>query len=149
MSGRSYSARVMKFRRGVYANRRNISAGCQVLLLRLSDDMNPNAIVSVPRTRHTAEYHAAELFNSGGECFHHVEVVVSDPTGIQRPLTEPRMCSPIELSLTTTTAPDGHEVEAPHFHLDADGEHSLDQMVALADAIREMVQQYRTAGGVA
>ncbi len=50
MMPRSYSDRVMRFRRGVYAGRRHITAGCQVLLLRLSDDMSASAIVSVPRS---------------------------------------------------------------------------------------------------
>jgi hypothetical protein len=48
---KTYSTRVMRFRRGVYANRRKITSGCQLLLLRLSDDMNANGIVSVPRSR--------------------------------------------------------------------------------------------------
>jgi hypothetical protein len=47
---KTYSARVMKFRRGVYANRRHLTSGCQLLLLRLSDDMSATAIVSVPRS---------------------------------------------------------------------------------------------------
>lgn len=51
MGARTYSARVMRFRRGVYAHRDEITPGCQVLLLRLSDDMNGNAIVSIPRSR--------------------------------------------------------------------------------------------------
>lgn len=51
IGARSYSARVMRFRQGVFANRRNISAGCQVLLLRLSDSMVAKAIVSVPRSQ--------------------------------------------------------------------------------------------------
>lgn len=46
----------MKFRAGVYANRGRISAGCQVLLLRLSDDMSANAIVSIPRSRLAEEF---------------------------------------------------------------------------------------------
>ena len=41
----------MRFRRGVYANRGQISAGCQVLLLRLSDDMDGKCVVSVPRSQ--------------------------------------------------------------------------------------------------
>lgn len=47
---KTYSARVMKFRSGVYASRRHLTSGCQLLLLRLSDDMSANAIVSVPRS---------------------------------------------------------------------------------------------------
>ena len=40
---RVYSARVMKFRAGVYAGRGKLTPGCQLLLLRLADDMNANA----------------------------------------------------------------------------------------------------------
>lgn len=46
----------MRFRRGVYLNRGRITPGCQVLLLRLSEDMSANAIVSVPRTRLAEEF---------------------------------------------------------------------------------------------
>lgn len=45
----------MKFRAGVYGNRQKISAGCQVLLLRLSDSMDAKCIVSVPRSQLAAE----------------------------------------------------------------------------------------------
>lgn len=55
MPGRTYSARVMSFRQGVYGNRDKVTAGCQVLLLRLSDDMSATAIVSVPRSRLASE----------------------------------------------------------------------------------------------
>lgn len=47
---KTYSDRVMKFRRGVYAARRHVTPGCLLLLLRLSDDMAANCIVSVPRS---------------------------------------------------------------------------------------------------
>ena len=56
MSGRTYSARVVRFRQGVYAARGSITPGCQVLLLRLSDDMNANCVVSIPRSRLTEEF---------------------------------------------------------------------------------------------
>ena len=48
---RTYSARVMRFRRGVYGKRDGLTSGCRVLLLRLSDDMNAKAIVSIPRSK--------------------------------------------------------------------------------------------------
>jgi len=46
----------MRFRRAVYANRGAITPGCQVLLLRLSDDMNATAIVSIPRSKLAEEF---------------------------------------------------------------------------------------------
>lgn len=55
--GRVYSARVVRFRAGVYGNRDKLTPGCQVLLLRLSDGMNANAIVSIPRSRLAEEFH--------------------------------------------------------------------------------------------
>lgn len=55
----THSARVMRFRRGVYAARGRITPGAQVLLLRLSDSMNANAIVSVPRSRLAEEFDCA------------------------------------------------------------------------------------------
>lgn len=56
MSGRTYSDRVMRFRRGVYAARGVISPGCQVLLLRLSDGMDAKGIVSIPRSKLAEEF---------------------------------------------------------------------------------------------
>jgi hypothetical protein len=50
MAAKTYSDRVMRFRRGVYAARRHLTPGCLLLLLRLSDDMSANCIVSVPRS---------------------------------------------------------------------------------------------------
>lgn len=53
---KSYSDRVMAFRRGVYAGRDKLTPGAQVLLLRLSDGMNANAIVSIPRSQLAEEF---------------------------------------------------------------------------------------------
>ncbi len=53
---KSYSARVMKFRKGVYANRKRITPGCQVLLLRLADSMDAKGIVSIPRSKLAEEF---------------------------------------------------------------------------------------------
>lgn len=50
----------MRFRRGVYVSRRSLTAGCQLLLLRLSDDMNANGIVSVPRSQLARDLAAPE-----------------------------------------------------------------------------------------
>lgn len=48
---RAYSAKVMRFRLGVYAARGGaLTPGCQLLLLRLSDDMDARGYVSVPRS---------------------------------------------------------------------------------------------------
>lgn len=40
-----------RWRRAVYAPRDGMTNGCRVLLLRLSDDMNANGVVSIPRKR--------------------------------------------------------------------------------------------------
>lgn len=56
---RTVSDRVLRFRRGVYLNRARITPGCQVLLLRLSDDMSAAAIVSIPRSRLAEEFDCA------------------------------------------------------------------------------------------
>jgi hypothetical protein len=50
----------MRFRHGVYANRTRLTAGCQILLLRMSDDMNHNCIVSVPRATLATDLNAPE-----------------------------------------------------------------------------------------
>ncbi len=106
----------------------------------------------------TAERHAADLWDNGGECFHHMPaLVVEDPTGIGAPLEAPQICPPVELRLVTTATPDGREVQPPIVYIDKAGgpmairagEHSVDQALALADALRDMVQQYRAAGGTA
>jgi hypothetical protein len=51
VAGRSYSARVMRFRAAVYRQRGKLTPGCQLLLLRMSDDMSAVGIVSIPRSR--------------------------------------------------------------------------------------------------
>lgn len=56
VGARTYSARVMRFRQGVYRSR-TLNAGTKVLLLRLSESMNQNCIVSVPREQLAAEFH--------------------------------------------------------------------------------------------
>lgn len=58
MVPKSYSDRVVRFRRSVYAHP-EISAGCKLLLIRLSDSMNANAIVSVPRSTLAADLSVA------------------------------------------------------------------------------------------
>jgi len=59
VGAKSYSDRVVRFRRGVYQGRDVLTPGCQVLLLRLSDDMNQNAIVSIPRSTLVDEFGCA------------------------------------------------------------------------------------------
>lgn len=49
-------ARVARFRQGVYGGRDLISAGCQVLLLRLADGMDHKCIVSIPRSQLADEF---------------------------------------------------------------------------------------------
>ena len=56
---RTFSDQVIRFRRGVYCNRCRITAGCQVLLLRLSEDMSARAIVSIPRSKLAEEFGCA------------------------------------------------------------------------------------------
>lgn len=56
MGSRTYSARVMRFRKGIYLNHGNATPAVQVLLLRLSEDMSANAIVSIPRSRLAEEF---------------------------------------------------------------------------------------------
>lgn len=55
---KTYSDRVMKFRRGVYQHR-EISLGCKLLLIRLSDSMSSAAKVSVPRSTLAADLSVA------------------------------------------------------------------------------------------
>lgn len=56
---RTYSDRVMRFRRSVYPKRPGLTAGCRVLLLRLSDDMSATCKVSIPRSKLAAEFGVA------------------------------------------------------------------------------------------
>jgi hypothetical protein len=67
---RSYSAKVMKWRLAIYAPRsratgstakpvEELTNGCRVLLLRLSDDMDARGYVSVPRSELAADLDVA------------------------------------------------------------------------------------------
>ena len=92
------------------------------------------------------EQHAAELWAASGKCFHHAaDIEGADPTAHRAPRAEPRYYSPICLSLSTTTMPDGREAESPTFRID-EQEHSLEQMLALAEAIQRAVDLYRSTG---
>jgi hypothetical protein len=97
----------------------------------------------------TAEKHAAELWDAGGECHHSSNVVtVADPAGYCRPLNEPQFCSPIDVLLGTSARPeDGRETASPLMWLDG-REHTIEQMEALVAAIEALVRSYR-AGVVA
>jgi hypothetical protein len=57
-----------------------------------------------------------------------------------------RCASPSSCDFVTAAAPDGHEVEAPIVYIETASEHTVDQAIALADAIRDMVQGYGAAG---
>jgi hypothetical protein len=59
VAAKTYSARVMRFRKAIYRGRDVLTPGAQVLLLRLSDDMNVNAIVSIPRSTLAEEFDCA------------------------------------------------------------------------------------------
>lgn len=99
----------------------------------------------------SAEHHAADLWNMGGVCIHHSpEVLVHDPTGYQEAGDDaPQPFSPVEVSFTTMARPeDGREVATPIFYV-LHQEMSLEQALALNDAINRAVESYRSTGGKA
>lgn len=51
-----FPPRVSRWRTAVYAHREGMTHGCRVLLLRMADDMNANAIVSIPRVKLATEF---------------------------------------------------------------------------------------------
>ena len=97
----------------------------------------------------TADEHVADLWNMDGTCIHHsADRQVVDTEGYQEALTAPRFHDPVELFITAQTRPDGVETASPTFHLNGD-EMSVQQALALSEAIREVVYTYRVEGGVA
>jgi hypothetical protein len=90
-----------------------------------------------------ADEHVRDLWNSGGNCFHHADdVLVEDTGGYQVALEETRHYPPVSLGLTVTTNPEGRETASPVFRVD-EQEHSLEQALAIAEAIHRMVATYR------
>jgi hypothetical protein len=75
--------------------------------------------------------HAENLWNSGGNCCHHApDVSVEDAEG--RP--------PVCVTFSTCTSPEGREVAAPVIYIN-DREHSIEQALALAEAITRAVDE--------
>ena len=96
----------------------------------------------------SAEDHANDLWNMGGVCIHRpAEVEVGDTPVARGPLGELRPYSPVTVSFVTTTNPDGLEVEAPEFAIEGH-DYSLEQFLALAEAIHSVVATYRNSGAV-
>ena len=92
----------------------------------------------------SADEHALRLWPNEGRCVHRAVVLVADPTGKQGPDQTPRFCEPIELVLHVTTNPAGREVESPDVLINGE-ESNLDQLRALAEAVVEVGEMYRTA----
>jgi hypothetical protein len=106
-------------------------------------------IVCPPWCRIAPEEHARELWNNEGNGLHlSDDVLIEDPSGYQEPLAEPRFHSPVRLALYSHTRPDNVESASPTLYID-DREYSVDQALAVAGAVRDMVDAYRSAGGVA
>ena len=96
----------------------------------------------------SVEEHVLRLWPNEGRCVHRAGVLVADPTGKQGPEQTPSFCEPIELVLHVTTNPAGREVESPDVLINGE-ESNLDQLRALAEAVVELGEMYRTALTVA
>jgi hypothetical protein len=92
----------------------------------------------------SAEEHALRLWANEGRCVHRTVILVADPTGKRGLDHTPRFCEPIELVLHVTTNPAGREVESPDVLTNGE-ESNLDQLRALAEAVVEVGEKYRTA----
>lgn len=83
--------------------------------------------------------HAGELLDWDGACLHRSrEVLVQDPSGLQRGLEPPRPRPLVQLVLAAATQPNGRPVESPVVIMDGH-ELSIEQAEALAGALLEMV----------
>ena len=92
----------------------------------------------------SAEEHALRLWANEGRCVHRAVILVADPTGKRGPDQMPRFCESIELVLHVTTSPTGRELEPPDVLINGE-ESNLDQLRALAKAVVEVGEMYRTA----
>jgi hypothetical protein len=92
----------------------------------------------------SAEEHALRLWANEGRCVHRAVVLVADPTLKRGPDQTPKFCEPIELVLHVTTNPAGREVESPDVLINGE-ESNLDQLRALAEAVVEVGEMYRSA----
>lgn len=93
--------------------------------------------------------HAAELWNMDGDCIHlSADREITDTAGYIEPLAAPVFHPPVSVWITSSASPEGRESASPIVHLDG-RELSTQQALALADALRDLVGDYRAAGGVA
>lgn len=95
----------------------------------------------------TADEHAAELWDMGGNCIHHSpELFAFDTTGYREPMQEPRFYAPVEVRMTTHTNPEGRESASPVVWVNGH-EFSPSQAIALAEIIEQTIESYRAQGG--
>lgn len=95
-----------------------------------------------------ANEHVHDLWNMDGNCIHHsLAVYIADQAGLSAPLEPLVLGDRVELNMTAQTSPDGRETAPPVVHLYGAQQMSVSQALELADAIKSLVQNYRTAGG--
>lgn len=97
-----------------------------------------------------AEEHVRDLWNMDGDCIHHMPCAyVTDLVGLNASLEPPLSGDRVELNITTQTSPEGRESAPPIVHLHGGQQLSVSQALALSDALRDLVNLYRSTGGVA
>jgi hypothetical protein len=98
-----------------------------------------------------AQEHATELWDHGGVCRHRsADTIATDlSNGPGHGYgDDSRPGVPVAVWMWMTTDPEGREVASPAFCAD-EREYSIEQALALRDAITQAVETYRAAGGVA
>lgn len=92
----------------------------------------------------TPQRHADDLWNEGGVVLHTTaEVSIGDEGGItQGPLEDPTPVEPVEISMTTTTTPDGQPQGDPVVYFN-DHELTIKQAEEIAAALLEVVRLAR------
>jgi hypothetical protein len=96
------------------------------------------------------QHHADDLAFNDGECMHRSPAIYAEDTsdGPARGFGDkPIPGAPVEVYFYKLTDPGGREVATPAFHVN-DECYSLEQVVALTEALTQVVAAYRAAGGV-
>ena len=90
-----------------------------------------------------ASEHADDLWDMGGNCIHRAVITtVDDAAGYCEPLEEPRYHSPLDVTFTSMTSPEGRETASAVLSLNGH-ETSIEQAEAFARAILAAVGTYR------
>lgn len=102
--------------------------------------LNVSVEISCPDwCEESAQYHADELWQQGGDCLHRAELIARDTTGYAEALMEPRYYEPIDIALYVPTNPEGQLRATSTIIMDG-RDMTLSQAGELRDALSSLLE---------